>query len=235
MPAGNAANTLGTKAQQAAVGHRVARVDGDVEQRRLELTRIRQHRRALRRDGNVDRDPLIERAPKHVGERMKQATDVEGAWLQYLAARERQQLVGELGTAARGPARRAHQLLSVRLARERRKLLENLQVSLDDGQQVVEIVGDAAGQLADAFESLRVAQGLLRLRPLQAAGEEVAERLEKAHFVVAEVAMLARAYREHADGPAAIRQRHGKRADQTLVQIGLRHREAGLAAVVGDS
>src|SRR6478752_6355706 len=114
---------------------------------------------------------------------MEHAADIERARLQDLAAREREQLVGELGTAARRARRGADELLAVRIARERGQLLEDLQVALDDGEQVVEVVGDAAGQLADAFEPLRVAQVLLRLNALQAAGEKVAERFEKAHLI----------------------------------------------------
>ena len=215
-------------------GHRVARVDRDVEQRGFELARIGQHDRAVRRDGDLDRDALVERAPQHVGERMQQGADVERIRLQHLAPRKGQQLARQLGAAPGGARRGADELLAVRVVGERGKLLEHLQIALDDGEQVVEVVRDAAGQLADAFEPLRVAQVLLRLRPLQAGGQKVAERLEKAHLVVAERPVLARAHRQHADGPAAIGQRHRQSADQARVEIGLRHRETRLAAVVGN-
>ena len=110
-------------------------------------------------------------------------------------------------------------MAGVHVALEPRQLLEHLQVALDDGQQIVEVVGDAAGELPDALQALRVAQVLLGLRPLQAAREQVAERLEEANLVVAESAVLARAHCEHAHGPAAIGQRHRERADQPFVEI----------------
>jgi len=100
----------------------------------------------------------------------------------------------ELGAAALRPLICERSV--VRLAGERRMLLEHLQVALDDRQQVVEVVGDPAGQLAHALEPLGVAQVLLRLRPLQAAGEKIAERFEESHLVFAEDTVLARADRE---------------------------------------
>ena len=55
--------------EPAAVGHRVARIDGRVEQRRLELFGIGQ---AGQRgcDVDLDLDPLVEGAPQHVGQRL---------------------------------------------------------------------------------------------------------------------------------------------------------------------
>ena len=46
--------------------------------------------------------------------------------------------------------------------------LQQLQVAADDLQHIVEVVGDAAGQLADRFELLRLVQG--RLAQLQFPG-----------------------------------------------------------------
>jgi hypothetical protein len=40
--------------------------------------------------------------------------------------------------------------------------LQRLQVADDDGQQVVEVVGNTTGQMADAFHLLRVQELLLR-------------------------------------------------------------------------
>ncbi|MCY1251193.1 hypothetical protein D9M72_649260 [compost metagenome] len=54
------------------------------------------------------------------------------------------------------------------ILRQRGHLLQDLEVALDDRQQVVEIVCDAARQLADAFEALGMAERLLGLHALQA-------------------------------------------------------------------
>ena len=100
-----------------------------------------------------------------------------------------------------------------------RQVAENLQVALDDGEQVVEVVGDAARQLADALEPLRVVQRLFRLDALQAARKQVGERFEEADLVGAEVARLARAHDEDADRAPEVRERHGERARQAGVAI----------------
>ena len=63
--------------------------------------------------------------------------------------------------------------------------LEQLVVAGDDGQQVVEVVRDAAGQLADRLHALRLAQGLV-LHDLLA---DVANELDEAD----ELAVLDRA------------------------------------------
>ena len=108
------------KAQRAAVGHRVARVDGDVEQRRLELARVGQHRRAAGRPPR----PRCGCAGRACGAACRPASgsscaDVHRARLQHLAAREREQLAGELGAAPRGARGRADQLLAVGVVGQR--------------------------------------------------------------------------------------------------------------------
>ena len=50
---------------------------------------------------------------------------------------------------------------AARLVADAAKQLDQLQIAADDLQHVVEIVGDAAGQLADRFHLLRLVQGRL--------------------------------------------------------------------------
>ena len=49
-------------------------------------------------------------------------------------------------------------MLCERVARHGRQIFQHLQVAGDHGQQVVEIVRDAAGQLADCLHFLDLAQ-----------------------------------------------------------------------------
>ena len=76
--------------------------------------------------------------------------------IEDLAARERQQTSRQIGAAHGGTHRR------VNLARERRRFgdaaLEQLQVADHDAEQIVEVVRDAAGELADRFHLLRLQQ-----------------------------------------------------------------------------
>ncbi len=46
------------------------------------------------------------------------------------------------------------------------QLLQEVEIADDDRQQIVEVMGDAAGQLADGLELLRLAQLFLELHPL---------------------------------------------------------------------
>ena len=75
--------------------------------------------------------------------------------MQDLAAAEGQQLAGERGGALRG-----HQNLfrggAVGIV-GRLVVANHLGVAFDDGQQVIEVVRDAAGELSDRLQFLRLA------------------------------------------------------------------------------
>ena len=117
------------------------------------------------------------------------------AGLQHLAAREREQLAGQLGAAPGGARGRADELLAARCPAAAGSSSQHLQVALDDGEQVVEVVRDAAGELADALEPLRMRSAPL---PLARAAGSLASRLhsdsQEVHLVVAEALRLARAH-----------------------------------------
>ena len=73
-----------------------------------------------------------------------------------------------------------------------------------------------------------------RLHALQAAREQVGERFDEAHLVVAELARLARANREDPDGAPEVGDRHRDRARQPGVEIRALHGEPALGRVVGN-
>ena len=82
-----------------------------------------------------------------------------------MLAGERQQPLHQGGGALGGLARRIEQALDPRIvvadAAQR-----HVDIAEDDGEHVVEVVRDAAGQPADRFHLLRLAQRLLgRLAP----------------------------------------------------------------------
>ena len=66
---------------------------------------------------DLDADPLVERAPQHVGERMQHRAGIDGERLQHLPAREREELARQLGAAPRCAARGGEQLAAVAVAR----------------------------------------------------------------------------------------------------------------------
>ena len=99
---------------------------------------------------------------RHAGD---QPVDVDRLGVERLAPGESQQALSQRSRALRP----AHRIVGgVTQARARvwrvevgRVALNCLQVAQDNGQQIVEIVGDAAGELADRFHLLRLLQALI--------------------------------------------------------------------------
>ena len=96
--------------------------------------------------------------------------EVERPRLQVLASGESQQLLGQLGAVLGGALRRRQVPGRDRVARRPR--LQQLEIADDRGQQIVEVVRDAAGQMADGLHLLGLAQLLLHRFP----GGQVARR-----------------------------------------------------------
>ncbi len=95
----------------------------------------------------------------HVGHH---GVQVERPGLQHLPPAEREQLLRQLCGAVGRPDDLAE--VAPELAVAVRALQEQRRVAGDPGEQVVEVVGDAAGQPAEALELLRAQE--LRLEPL---------------------------------------------------------------------
>ena len=122
--------------------------------------------------------------------------------LQELLAAEGQQLPGQPGRLAAGFPNQLRPLPNeCRIVRPRG---EQFRVTDDRGEQVVEVVGDAAGELSHGFELLRVpqfflalAQRFLRRAALAYLAQEVAPLLEKFMHRASERAVF-RAVREQA-------------------------------------
>ncbi len=150
--------------EPAAPRHRVARVDGDVEDHLLELSRVYFHHPRLAFAPNDELDVLAQDALQH-------GLDVEGEIgnahelrLHQLLSGEGQELPRQIG----GAARRLGHLLDVApdfvvLGEPRQG---EVAVTDDRGEKVVEVVGDAAGQESHRFHLLRLAELLLESEPL---------------------------------------------------------------------
>ena len=140
-----------------ALRHGVARVDGEIEDGRFELRRIDERHRLARHVSTLSStiSPMV-RATSGAMPR-DQFVDLHFARLQRLLAGEGQHLAGEVGALAR----RADRFVSALGACGRRVQLafEQLEIADDDGEQIVEVVGEAAGELADGFHLL----GLMEL------------------------------------------------------------------------
>ena len=97
--------------------------------------------------------------------------------LEPLAARERQQLIGQLCAAFGGRAHIAEALRELAVdTRRGEPFFEKADIAEHHGEQIVEVVGDPGGELADGFEPLHLPQrrfdalALLDLREQLAVG-----------------------------------------------------------------
>ena len=167
-------------AQRAAVGHRVAGVDGEVHEHLLQARAVGEDRGQVVADGDLQLDELAERAREQRLEVGDERADVEHLGVHDLAAAEHQQLARERGGALGGAA----DLVDV-LAHGR-ELVQLVAGERDAGQdhrqQVVEVVGDAAGELADALQALGLREALLELGAVALGAAAVGEvRRDRAH------------------------------------------------------
>ena len=157
----------GRDGERAAIRHGVARVDGEVEHGHFELRRVRQHADAGRVEVELDRDHRPERAGEQVAHALDEIGDEDRLRFDALGAGEGEQLAGEpraaLGGLQPGFGPAAHPVRLVGLAPDQ------VEAAGDALQQVVEIVRDAAGELAHGFHLLRLAQRVLRGRELRVA------------------------------------------------------------------
>jgi hypothetical protein len=140
--------------EQAAAGHRVAGVDGQIDEDLLELHRIDPHPAERLLGDDQEPDVLADQPlqhPPHPGDDVVQVQDLRG---DDLPARKRQQLPGDLSCRA-GSGRGLGQELDAGIA-GRRVLEGDLQVGGDRGEQVVEVVRHPSGEPADGLQLLRV-------------------------------------------------------------------------------
>ena len=157
----------GLDGELAAVRHGVARIDGEIEDADLELVGIGQHPPQPAGQHGLDGDLLAQSAAQQFGHAGDKAAGIDRLGVERLAAREGEQPLGERGRPLRAAHRVLHRAVqAVAVGRGRlQRALQGFQVADDDGQEIVEIVRHAAGELADALHLLRL--GKLFLRPLQ--------------------------------------------------------------------
>ena len=107
----------------------------------------------------VDLDLLAERRPKQFCDVEHGGIDVDIARLQRLAAGKGEQMLDQLAAAFRRLIDQFGRLLQLRLMRKARD--QRFGGAGDHRQHVVEVVRDAAGELADGVEFLRLLQLVL--------------------------------------------------------------------------
>ena len=151
----------GLDGETSAIRHRVAGVDTEIEQRVFELVRIDVRAPQPDRTDHFQRHGWTDGAAKeflHAGDEL---VDVDGFWLQRLPARKREHPVGEGGRAFRRALRHVDVALEVVVPSLVQPALHQFEAAGDAGQQVVEVVRQPTGELADGFHLLRLPQLLL--------------------------------------------------------------------------
>ncbi len=126
---------------------------------------------------------LADRVADHLGHAGGQIADADGGRRERLAAREGQQPPRERRGAVDALIRRVEIALHVGAAL-REALVQQMQAALDDGEQVVEIVRHAAGELADRFHLLALAQRFFRLFAFLHLGLEAAVGVGQHHGAI---------------------------------------------------
>jgi len=150
--------------QRSTIGHRVARVDDEVHQHLLHLSVVSADEAEIRVEPRLQQDVLAEYTQEHAFHLADDAVQVEERRLEDLLPAEGEQLSRQRGCPLRG----APDLLDVapppilvlQIAEQQ------LAAARHDGEQVVEVVGDAAGEPSDRLHLLRLAELFLEMLAL---------------------------------------------------------------------
>ena len=146
----------------AAAGHGVAGVDDQVQQGAFDLVHVGTDRPQRLLQPALQPDRLADRPAQQIPQPHHQRVQVGALRLQRLAPGEGQQAPGQGGGTIHRGARGDGEGHDVGAAGFQ-PLFDQLQAAADRLQQVVEVVGHPAGQLADRLHLLRLGQGLARL------------------------------------------------------------------------
>src|SRR5215469_4441230 len=155
----------------AAIRHRIAGIDPQVEQREFEFGGIDRHRPKVFRDFDSDLDILSQRPREHLADLMSSLAQVDGLWPQRLTSGEGEQLPGQPYAPLGGADDRRG---ATRDDVIRRVIMQQCGIPAHHSEEVVEIMRNSAGELSDGLHSLGLAQcgfGLLsflhlKLQPL---------------------------------------------------------------------
>ncbi len=145
-------DVAGGDADLAAAGHGVAGVDDEVHDHLFELALVDADRGEVGCVLDAERHLVGEQAVQQVGEFGERVLEVDDGRAQGLLAREGEELADEGGGAV-GVLADLHEV-AVLLVGDVVAHEEQVAVAVDRGQEVVEVVGDAAGELADGLHLL---------------------------------------------------------------------------------
>ena len=147
--------------EPATTGHRVPRVDDEVERDLLDLPAIGDDGPDLGRYAELEGDALGQRAPEHRPQLPEELVEPKLRRLNRAAPGEGEQLTGERRSALRGPLD-LREVIGARIA-GRQPFGQKIGVVGDDREDVVEVVGHPAGEPAETLEPLGLMQPCLEV------------------------------------------------------------------------
>ena len=159
------AQVVRAKGESAAAGHRITRVDRKVEYDLLDLARVREHRPELGGKLVLQRNVLPDQGPQHGVEVLHHRVQAHEARGDHLLSAEGEELPREAGGPAGGREDFPHFGRARIFSAKPRQ--QEVRVPYDGGQDVVEIVRNAAGETTNGFHLLGMAKALLELRRLR--------------------------------------------------------------------
>ena len=150
----------GADRQPPALGHRIAGVDRQVHQYLRHLARVHAHELGAGVGPDLQPHVLADHAAEHLGDVVDDDVQIHHARRHVGLASEGQELAGERGGAIGGAADLVHGAAALVGGPRAQRLAP----AVDHRQQVVEVVGHAAGQLAHRVHLARLAQLLFEMR-----------------------------------------------------------------------
>jgi hypothetical protein len=137
--------------QRAALRHGVPGVDAEIHQHLLDLGGVGQHGAGFPGGAGLDGDGAGENLMGDAFHFMNEMLGIQHDPLTFQAAGEQEHLADDIGPAGGTGFQRLQQS---QLSRFLRAFLEQLHGHHDGGQHIVQIMGQAAGERADAFQTL---------------------------------------------------------------------------------
>ena len=139
--------------------YRIPRIDGEVEDRELQLVGIDLHLREFDRKTGLDPNARIKLQESYHS--AHQLRDIHDDGLEVLLARERKHALGQRGTPEGTMDRVVEEPVNPGIFRLE-ALLREFEAAQDRGEYVVEVVRHAAGQLSDSLHLLRYRECVAR-------------------------------------------------------------------------
>ena len=142
--------------QAAAVGHGVARVDREIHDDLFDLAGIGANGAKIWREAEDELDIFANEAGNELDDILDDGVEIEDARLEDLHAAESEKLASQGGGAVGG----AVDLFDFARGgvRRRQDIHQQLGVALDDHEEIVEVVGDAAREAAHGLHFLGLAE-----------------------------------------------------------------------------